>query len=59
VQTTTQCEYCNETVHHEYDRVVDEYDMCYHVWCYERIQGDDYEQVYTIVRSDRSSSTTV
>jgi hypothetical protein len=53
------CEYCNETVHHEYDRVVDEYDMCYHVWCYERIQGDDYEQVYTIVRSDRSSSTTV
>ena len=35
------CEYCNETVHHELDRVVDEYDMCYHVWCYERIQDDE------------------
>lgn len=35
------CEYCNETVHHEYDRVVDEYDMCYHVWCYERILEED------------------
>ena len=52
------CEYCNETVHHEYDMVlisdsvasfekpdktmVKLDDMCYHVWCYERIQEDDH-----------------
>ena len=39
--TDMECEYCNETVHHEYDRVVDEHDMCYHVWCYERIQEEE------------------
>ena len=39
----TYCEYCCETVHHELDRVVDEYDMCYHVWCYERIQEGELE----------------
>lgn len=36
----TYCEYCCETVHHELDRVVDKDDMCYHVWCYERIQEE-------------------
>jgi hypothetical protein len=35
------CEYCGSGVHHEHDRVVDEYDMCYHVWCYERILEED------------------
>ncbi len=37
------CEYCNETVHHEYDMVIDGYDMCYHVWCYERIEEQNEE----------------
>ena len=39
----TYCEYCCETVHHELDRVVDKDDMCYHVWCYERIQEGGLE----------------
>ena len=45
-----KCEYCNETVHHEFDMVTDEHDMpsnasamCYHVWCYERIQEESHE----------------
>jgi hypothetical protein len=39
----SMCEYCNDNVHHECDRVIDEYDMCYHVWCYERIQEQNEE----------------
>ena len=36
------CEYCGSGVHHELDRVVDEHDMCYHVWCYyERVLQED------------------
>ena len=38
-----ECEYCNETVHHEFDMVTDEHYMCYHVWCYERIQEAEQE----------------
>ena len=38
-----ECEYCNDTVHHELERVVDADDMCYHVWCYERIQEGELE----------------
>ncbi len=36
-----ECEYCNETIHHEFDGLHDEHDMCYHVWCYESIQEDE------------------
>lgn len=55
----TMCEYCNETIHHEYDMVlisdhVESFeksgdtlvkldDMCYHVWCYERVQESTSE----------------
>ena len=28
------CEYCGSGIHHELEGVVDDYDMCYHVWCY-------------------------
>ena len=53
----TMCEYCNETIHHEYDMVlisdhvasfeksgetlVKLDDMCYHVWCYEGLESPE------------------
>ncbi len=42
-----ECEYCNETVHHEFDMVTDEHDMCYHVWCDESIQEEEAGVHYT------------